>query len=219
MRNRMLFLLTAGAAVFALAGAAGARPPFGDPFHGARGGDHHERFFDRYADRLGVDDETRAEIEEKFDASREQAEPLRLAVHEAHRELHELLRADEPDRAAILAQADRIGELEAELRKLRLTTLLDVRGLLTEEQRAEMVSIHEERMRAHLEPLLEACADDVDALCPDVEDPRSLMLCIRERREELSESCRDAIGKRRRGHHGHFRPADPDGPPRAWDEG
>ncbi|MGI9590982.1 MAG: Spy/CpxP family protein refolding chaperone, partial [Myxococcota bacterium] len=187
--------------------------------HGPRGGDHHERFFERYAERLGVDDETRAEIEEKFDASREQAEPLRLAVREVHRELHEMLRADEPDRAAILDQADRIGELEGELRKLRLTTLLDVRSLLTEEQRAEMVSIHEERMRARLEPLLEACAEDVDALCPDVEDPRSLMLCMRERRDELSESCRDALGKGRRGRHGHFRRGDPDGPPRGWDEG
>lgn len=210
MRIRTLLLFAAAATLFTLPGAAGARPPFGGGFHGPRGGDHHERFFERYADRLGVDDETRAEIEERFDASREQAEPLRLAVREAHRELREMLRADEPDRAAILAQADRIGELEGELRKLRLTTLLDVRGLLTEEQRDEMVSIHEERMRARLEPLLEACAEDVDALCPDVEDPGSLMLCMRERRDELSETCRDAVGKARRGHHGHFRPGDPD---------
>ena len=127
MRIRTLLLFAAAATLFTLPGAAGARTveataartveatAEGRP----RGGDHHERFFERYADRLGVDDETRAEIEERFDASREQAEPLRLAVREAHRELREMLRADEPDRAAILAQADRIGELEGELKEGR----------------------------------------------------------------------------------------------------
>jgi len=205
MRIKTIFILGLAVALVSLVGAAAARAPFGGSFHGPRGGDHHERFLERYADRLGVDDETRSRIEQKFDASRKQAEPLHIALREAHHELHEMLRAEEPDRDAILDQADRIGALEVELRKLRLTTLLEVRGMLTPEQRAEMVAIHDERMRSRFEPLMEACDEDVDALCPDVEDPRALMQCMKGKREQLSEGCRDTIRKSHRGHHGRSR--------------
>ena len=198
MQSRTYFGISVFIALLALAGGAAARGPFAGPPPGARGGDPHDRFLEKYADRLGIDDETGSAIEQQFEASRAQAEPIREALHEEHRALREMLREAEPDRTAILNQADTVGELETELRKLRLTTLLEVRGMLSAEQRTELMSIHDERMQSGVQPMMEACADDVDALCPDVEDPRSLIHCMRENREALSEGCRDSIAK---GHH------------------
>jgi Spy/CpxP family protein refolding chaperone len=200
MRSRTLFLLTTLLALTALAVAAGARPPFGGHFRGPHGGQHHERFLEKYADRLDVDDETREQIEGKFASSREEAAPLREELHDAHRTLREMLHADEPDRDAILAQADRIGALDTLLRKLRLTTLLEVSALLSDQQRAEMISIREEHKQSRIEPMLEACAGDVEALCPETEDPRSLFHCMRENRNALSESCRSSLRGWKRGH-------------------
>jgi Spy/CpxP family protein refolding chaperone len=202
MRTQTLFTLTALVALLALAATAGARPPLGGGFHGRHGDDHHERFLERHADRLGVDDATREAIEAKFDGARSQAEPLRVAVRQAHRQLHEMLRADAPDREAVLAQSDAIGALETELRKLRITTLLDVRAMLSEEQRAEMVSIREEHMRARMQPLLAACAEDVDALCPDAEDMPSLMHCLKDNRDAVSDTCQETTEAMRRSRHG-----------------
>ena len=195
MRARMPFFLFTALAVAALAAAASARPHFG-----SHGGDRHERFLEHMADLLELDDETRGAIEERFEASREQARVLREERHDARRELRERMREPEPDRDALFAQADRIGALDTELRQLRLATMLDVRDLLTPEQREEMAALREERRRDELEPLMEACAADVDDLCPDVEDPRSLFGCMRENREALSEGCRDAVAELRRGH-------------------
>jgi Spy/CpxP family protein refolding chaperone len=210
--------LLAVIALVALAGSAAARPPSDGPFAGRHGEDHHERFLEKHAERLGVDEETRQAIEARFESSREQAEPIRDALHASHRALREMLREEEPDRSAIMSLAEATGELEIELRKLRLATLLEVRAMLTEEQRDEMVAIHEERMQSDLQPMMEACADDVDALCPDVEDPRSLMHCMRENRETLSEDCRDSLGKGhpRRSHGGSACPGAQAG---NWPEG
>jgi Spy/CpxP family protein refolding chaperone len=207
MQHRTLRLqptLLALIVLFALAADATARPPSGGSFAGRHGADRHERFLEKHAERLGVDDETRQAIEARFESSRAQAEPIRDALHASHGALREMLHAEEPDRSAIMSQAEAIGQLETELRKLRLATLLEVRAMLTEEQRSEMIAMREERMQSGLQPMMEACAEDVDALCPDVEDPRSLMHCMRENRESLSEGCRESLRKGHpgRGHHG-----------------
>ena len=61
--------------------------------------------------------------------------------------MRKLLDQEAPDLNGILRQADRIGAIETELNKLRLRTMLRIRGLLTPEQRQELVRIHEERRR------------------------------------------------------------------------
>jgi Spy/CpxP family protein refolding chaperone len=47
--------------------------------------------------------------------------------------------------------ADQIGAAETALDKHRLATLLQIRNLLTPEQRRELVRIHEEHRRARFE--------------------------------------------------------------------
>ena len=192
MRTITIASLAALLALLLFAGQGFARSPFpGDFMEGH--GDHEERFLDAYADRLGLDEETREKIRAKIDASRSASEPLRDQVHDGYRALRELLMQDAPNRDAVMQQAQEVGELRISLAKLRLATLLDVRALLTPEQRAEMIAIHEERKSRFIGPIREGCADDLEALCPDADDPRDVFRCMKEQRESLSEGCRDSF--------------------------
>ena len=204
MRTISIASLAALLALLLCAGQGQARPPFRGDFMEGDGG-HEGRFLDEYADRLGLDEEIREKIRAKIDASQAESEPLRDQLHDGYGALRELLMQDTPDRGAVMKQAQVLGELKLALGKLRLATLLDVRALLTPEQRAEMIAIHEERKSRFIDPVLEGCADDLEALCPDAEDPRDVFRCMKEQRESLSEQCRDSF---HRGHPGrrHGRP-------------
>jgi Spy/CpxP family protein refolding chaperone len=83
-------------------------------------------------------------IREISEASREG----RAGGREALRSLHDALRAslgeEEPDEARVMQLADQIGAAETEKRKQRLRTMLEIRRLLSPEQRAELVKIHAE---------------------------------------------------------------------------
>ena len=147
MRRQTLAGLTALLGIFALAGNVSGRAPLGDHIFGPPGGPggQHGRFLDAYADRVGLDEETREQIRQRYEASREQAEPIRAQLHDEHDALRQLLHEDDPDTEAVMARAELIGELETKMRKLRLATLLEVCAMLTVDQRAEMMAIHEER--------------------------------------------------------------------------
>jgi Spy/CpxP family protein refolding chaperone len=128
---------------------AGALPALGGE-HGH--GRKHKRppldeILERHADRLGLDAESLARIRTVADASRPEHERLADELHALRLELRELLGQDEPDRDAVMRQADRVGAAETALDKHRLATLLEIRALLTPAQRQELVRIHEERRR------------------------------------------------------------------------
>ena len=120
--------------------------------------------------------------------------------------MHDLLSQETPDESAVMQQAEAIGQAETELHKHRLGTLIKIRALLTDEQRAELIRIREETRAQWLQPLIEACEADVDQFCPDDEDRWSRRRCLRDHWEELSADCQDAVeaarGEARRGHRG-----------------
>ena len=126
----------------------------GPPSAGA--GEHHGRkhrrppldaLLERHAERLGLDAEALARIRAAADASRPEHERLGEELHALRMEMRALLDADAPDREAVMLLADRIGAAETALDKHRLTALLEIRALLTPEQRRELVRIHGERRR------------------------------------------------------------------------
>jgi hypothetical protein len=120
--------------------------------------------------------------------------------------MRDLLSQDTPDQSAVMQQADAIGQAETKLHKHRLGALLEIRGLLTEEQRAELTRIRGEGRARWLEPQIEACEVDVDHYCPDAEAPWSRRGCVRDHWEELSPECRDGIeAARAKAHRGHHR--------------
>jgi Spy/CpxP family protein refolding chaperone len=124
----------------------------GDWKHGRRRGPPPiERVLEEYAERLGLDGDTRSEIRAIADAERAQADAHRERLRELHAQLREILRRDPPDEAAVMRQADAIGAAETEAHKHRLRTMLAIRALLTPAQREALVEIHEERRKQRKE--------------------------------------------------------------------
>jgi Spy/CpxP family protein refolding chaperone len=177
------------------------------PFAGRRPGGGPDRFTAEHAAQLGLDDQTREAIDEIIDASRERARGLRTELRGLHQEMQDLLAQPSPDEAAVMQQAEVIGQVEVDLHKHRLGTLIRIRALLTEEQRAELVQIREEKREKWRHPPIEACDPDVEQLCPDSKDPWSRRRCLRRHWDELSSGCRDGVeSAREQGRRGRGKP-------------
>jgi Spy/CpxP family protein refolding chaperone len=98
---------------------------------------------DRHASELGLGDDQRERVRAIAEAARETEAPLRETLRARREELYALLRADAPDTDRVMAQAERVGEAETALHKQRLRTLLEVRAILTPEQREKLTAIFE----------------------------------------------------------------------------
>jgi Spy/CpxP family protein refolding chaperone len=96
------------------------------------------------ADRLDLDKATRKKMRSLSLSGRKAIRAVRDEIQELREEMNELLAEDTPDRAAVMAKVDEIGALELKVQKQHLTTMLDIRDLLSEEQRAELRKIHDE---------------------------------------------------------------------------
>jgi len=99
---------------------------------------------ERHAKRLGLDDATVKEMRSIVEASRAENEKLRKRTEVEQGLLRKMLEPDVPDEKAIMAQADKIGDLIAEQRKNQLRAVLKIRSMLTPEQRAELAKIRAE---------------------------------------------------------------------------
>jgi len=120
----------------ALAGRGFAWPG-GGPGGGPAGGPGpHGRFLERQLDALNLPADTRAKIQAVLDASRPGQQALHQQMRTAHESMRALLEADPVDEQAVMTQADSIGALMTQSRKQELATLIQVRGLLTSDQRA-----------------------------------------------------------------------------------
>jgi Spy/CpxP family protein refolding chaperone len=166
-------------AISLLAASANARP---------RGPGH----FERIASLLDLDAETEGAIRAIVEETRAEGHALHDEVWEHRRVLRELMSQDTPDEAAIMAQIEALGEAETHAHKHRTRTMLRIRALLTPEQRAQMVEMRGE----HRERVLDECATDLEALCPDAEGGRAAVGCLRRHLDEVSDACRDALPRR-----------------------
>lgn len=110
------------------------------------GGRGHGPKLHKLVEKLNLDEATAAKVKAKFEASREAGKALHAQVRAERDALHTLLEADNPDRAAIMAQVEKIGALKVSLEKQRMGTMLEVRELLTPEQRLQLKAMHQGRM-------------------------------------------------------------------------
>ncbi len=197
-RFELAQLIAAVAAALMVSGASFARPPFGhdgpprDP--GA--------FIEDHAEALDLDDETRDAIRKIVERSREQGDRLHADLRGLHEQMRDLLEQSEPDEAEVMRKVDAIGEAETAMHRYRLATMLEIRALLTPEQREAMTQLREESRGRWKRALLEECEADLAALCPGVEDRWERKECLREKRDQVSAECREAIRDARRAHHG-----------------
>jgi Spy/CpxP family protein refolding chaperone len=204
LRRRLTRSLGCLCALVLLPLVAAAQPPYGGPERGPGGGAGWDplRVFEANADELDLDEQTRASIRARIDASQEERKRLEAAVRELYQTLQRTLEEDAPDRDAVMAVVDSLGRTEIELRKHRIDTLLEVHALLTPEQGARARELRMRRPhhggRARMR---DSCHDDAQKLCADEPRGRARFDCLREHEAELSPACREALqsGPGRRG--------------------
>jgi Spy/CpxP family protein refolding chaperone len=124
-------------AVLALASLASfTTPALAGPGHGPGGGPGHR--LEEKLKTLGLDANQQAKVQAILDAAKPERDQIRTQIREAFDSMHTLLDQETPDQAAVLAQADKIGQLTTEAHKEMLKTLLAVRAELTPDQRAKL---------------------------------------------------------------------------------
>lgn len=185
-------------AVLTLAGVGFARPPHGSPDSDRDPG----AFIEENAEALGLEGETLSAIRSIVEQSKAKGDQLHARLHELREEMKALLAQSAPDEATVMKQIETIGAVETEMHKHRLGTMLEIRALLTPEQREEMTRLRDESRGRWRHALRDACESDLETLCPDATDRWSRKQCLRDQRENVSEACRDALADSMRGHHG-----------------
>ena len=96
------------------------------------------RRLERLAKELDLTGAQRTKIREAGERQMRRGIQERADLEIARLDLRQLVRADKPDQTAIDAQVDRIAGMRAQLQKERLATMLDMRSMLTDAQRAKL---------------------------------------------------------------------------------
>jgi len=125
-------------AVLTLSGVGSACPPFASPGSQRDPG----LFFEENAEALSLDGETLRSIRSIVEKTKASGDSLHARLRELQEGMRALLDQSAPDESAVMKQADAIGAAEAEIHKQRLGTLLEIRALLTPEQREKLSAMH-----------------------------------------------------------------------------
>jgi Spy/CpxP family protein refolding chaperone len=173
-----------------------------------RGAPLEERL-DRLAGELGLDDATRARIEAIAEESRPRTQALRDRVRRERNQLRELLATSQPDLQDVLALAELITVAEGEMLKERLRRTLEIRSLLSPEQREALVAETSDRRDAHEQRRAErhaaierACSAEIAASCPSgANGAFGLRRCLMNA-ENVSPACTEEIQRERPGRAG-----------------
>jgi periplasmic protein CpxP/Spy len=145
-------VLIAGGAAWAQGpGGPGMGPGFGDhrpPMEEAFAGDEgHGQFWNnpRIVAQLKLTDDQRKAMDGIMQDHRMKLIDLRANLEKAEVEMGPLMKADQPNEAAILAAIDKVAQARAELEKGNARFLLAIRSKLTPEQWKQMQAMHENR--------------------------------------------------------------------------
>jgi Spy/CpxP family protein refolding chaperone len=95
---------------------------------------------------LKLTDEQLDEMDRMREEMREKVRPLREQLGDRRRELIDLLRADEPDRSKLDPLAGEIADLQSELGLSIFEHLLEMREILSEEQREKILELFEREL-------------------------------------------------------------------------
>jgi periplasmic protein CpxP/Spy len=99
----------------------------------------------RIVERLKLTDDQRKAMDGILQQHRVTLIDLRANVEKAEVEMQPLMRADEPNEGAILAQIDKIAQARAELEKANARFLLAIRSKLTPDQWKQVQQFREDR--------------------------------------------------------------------------
>ncbi len=102
------------------------------------------RVLEENRERLGLQESVLEQIRAIAATERKAVETLDGRKRSAHEAMRALLDEPVPDEGKVMAQADVVGEIDIQLQKERLRSLIAIRKLLTADQLAELNKIHEE---------------------------------------------------------------------------
>lgn len=142
-RTRRFAIAAVAIATLAAGGVAAARP------HGPGCGEGRRSKLEKLERDLADLGLAKTELDsayEVIDRSRKDRRALETEIRAAHERMRELLEQDAPDADAVAAQADTIGALMTQMRKIELRTSIQVRAMLTPEQRSELDRRRERHM-------------------------------------------------------------------------
>ena len=144
MRLGMACVLALAAALAATGASA-----LGDERGPGGGGTHHAKFWrrDKIRHQLRLTDDEIDKLEDILARNRQGLEDMKADVKKKRATLDALLTDDRTDEATILGQVDLIEHARAKLGKARVTMLLEMRGVLTPEQRRQLVQLRDKDKR------------------------------------------------------------------------
>jgi Spy/CpxP family protein refolding chaperone len=111
---------------------------WGDPAVARPHGPPPDVRLEKNLEALGIEPTQMEKIRGILAASKQKREQMHTQLRAAFDEMHALLEQDPPDEAAIMQQADKIGQIQTEGHKAMLHVLLQVRAELTPEQRQKL---------------------------------------------------------------------------------
>ena len=82
----------------------------------------------------GASEQQIRRVQTLIDESKRKTLDLKHELEKGRMDIQQLMQADNPDRAAIFKQIDKVGALKLQMKKLWVGTILDVRKELTPEQ-------------------------------------------------------------------------------------
>ncbi len=202
--RRMLPIAALSTFVALAAQAQPVPPPFPPP-HGPGGPGFGfgmplppEAAIERHAEELGIDEATVERIRALSEQHSAEQQVIVAELHQQKLALRTALAAPQPDQAAVIALARKIGTLETDLSVARLTSMMRIRAELTPEQNAALHDKMERRFterRAQIDQILTACEAEISQHCADRTDgprPHALMCLVEKRTAEnvtLSAQC------------------------------
>jgi Spy/CpxP family protein refolding chaperone len=97
----------------------------------------------------GASDQQVRRVQVLIDDTKSKTLDIKHELEKARLDVEQLMRADNPNRAAIFKQIDKIGALRLQMKKLWVGTILDVRKELTPEQWEKVQLFKAERRMKH----------------------------------------------------------------------
>lgn len=132
------------------------RPGFDRPEGGGfRGGAWRQRFqerrkmrAERLAHELSLTDAQKEQMQRIRLEQQRQVIKLRAELQLARLDLGQLLREARPDQAKVIAQVEKLGKIEIELKKVNILSMVKMKSVLTPEQAKKFQELRERRKKA-----------------------------------------------------------------------
>jgi Spy/CpxP family protein refolding chaperone len=99
----------------------------------------------KLVEKLKLTDDQRKAMDQIFQEHREQLVDLRADVQKAEIEMEPMVRADQPNESAVMAQIDKVAQARAELEKANARFLFALRAKLTPDQWKQVQDFRQNR--------------------------------------------------------------------------